>query len=136
MRAVDSGVVIAAFASWHESHLAARAEVARRPRIAAHAMAETISVLTRLPAPHRAPVALVAEYLGLVFSDEPLTLDGRETADFLTKRIPTLGLSGGAVYDALIAETVRRANGELVTLDRRALTTYERVGCRTVLLGG
>lgn len=49
MKAVDSSVVIAAFASWHESHESARRALAARPRAIAHAAVETYSVLTRLP---------------------------------------------------------------------------------------
>ncbi|WP_159501873.1 PIN domain-containing protein [Microbacterium sp. 18062] len=134
MRAVDTGVIVAAFASWHEAHDVAVAELAQRPRAAAHSMVETVSVLTRLPAPHRAPLELVASFLEAAFDQEPLTLDGAQTSRLLVERLPALAVSGGAVYDALIAETVRAADGVLVTLDRRALTTYDRVGVRSVLL--
>lgn len=134
MRVVDSGVVIAAFASWHESHDLAHRELVARPQIAAHSLVEAFSVLTRLPAPHRVPPALAAEFLATAFGDGPLTLAGPELVGLVTRKLPAVGLSGGATYDALIAETVRSAKGVLVTLDRRALATYDRIGCEAVLL--
>lgn len=129
MRVVDSGVAIAAFATWHEAHEVALSEVAARPRIAAHSMIEVMSVLTRLPAPHRAAAGLVAQFLDRAFAEEPLTLDGQAHRMLVTRTLPAAGVSGGAVYDALIAETVRRSGGTLVTLDARARQTYDRIGC-------
>ncbi|MDQ6658620.1 MAG: PIN domain-containing protein [Actinomycetota bacterium] len=134
MRAVDSGVAVAAFASWHESHQAAFAELSGRPQIASHSLIETFSVLTRLPAPHRAPAELVSRFLDAAFPEDPLTIDGRLTRLLVVDRLPAVGVSGGATYDALIAETVRAAGATLVTLDRRALATYDRIGCEAVLI--
>lgn len=135
MRVVDSGVAVAAFASWHESHAAALNELAGRPQIAAHSLLETFSVLTRLPAPHRAPAELVGRFLDAAFPGDPLTLDGGLYRQLVTHRLVAIGLAGGATYDALIAETVRAVDGTLVTLDRRALATYDRIGCSAMLLG-
>lgn len=129
MRVIDSGVAIAAFATWHEAHEVARSEVAARPHLAAHSMVEVMSVLTRLPAPHRVAPMLVARFLDGAFADDPLTLDGRAHRWLLTRALPEAGIAGGAVYDALIAETVRLAGGTLVTLDARARQTYDRIGC-------
>lgn len=134
MRVVDSGVVVAGFASWHQAHPAALGELAGRPRIAAHSLVEAFSVLTRLPAPHRAPAELVSRFLDAAFPENPLTLDDRRYRRLVTHRLPAAGISGGATYDVLIAETVRVVDGTLVTLDRRALTIYDRIGCDTVLL--
>ncbi|GAB3914246.1 hypothetical protein GCM10011575_18120 [Microlunatus endophyticus] len=55
MRAVDTSVIVAAFAGWHQDHASAAAELRQRPRVVAHALLEAYSVLTRLPGPHRAP---------------------------------------------------------------------------------
>lgn len=134
MRAVDTGVLVAAASSWHEAHEAARRELTAGPRVAAHTMVETYSVLTRLPGVHRVPRDLAAEFIERAIREEPLTLDAAELQRLVTRRLPALGIAGGAVYDALIAETVRLAGGTLVTLDRRALTTYERIGCAAELL--
>ena len=37
------------------------------------------------------------------------------------------GLTGGAIYDTLIAATVLHAGARLVTRDQRARITYDRV---------
>lgn len=44
------------------------------------------------------------------------------------------GLAGGAVYDALVAATAKRASARLLTRDRRAVATYEAVGVDYELL--
>lgn len=49
MIAVDTSVVVAAFASWHEGHASAVSALARRPRLPTHVTVEAFSVLTRLP---------------------------------------------------------------------------------------
>ena len=63
MKAVDSSVVIAAFASWHEHHVIARKAMTARPRLIAHAAVESYSVLTRLPPPHRASPDIVHSFI-------------------------------------------------------------------------
>ncbi len=93
MIAVDTSVVVAAFASWHEGHASA-ATLARRPRVPAHVLLETYSVLTRLPPPHRAPARLVAEFLAERFSAQPLVLPGVEHAR-LIERAAEAGIVGG-----------------------------------------
>lgn len=129
MTAVDSSVVVPAFASWHTGHAEALALLAESSEIVAHAALESYSVLTRLPAPHRAPPAVVRDYLVERFPAPWLTLTAGEQRAFL-ERLPELGVSGGAVYDALIAATASARDAELVTLDARALETYRRVGVR------
>ncbi len=57
MIACDTSVLVAAFARWHESHMAAATAVRRCDALIDHAVIETFSVLTRLPAPRRAPRA-------------------------------------------------------------------------------
>jgi predicted nucleic acid-binding protein len=125
--AVDTSVVVAAFASWHEGHEPAIAALAKKPRVPAHVLVESYSVLTRLPPPHRAPPDLVAEFLTTQFRGSPLVLAPAAHPELLAKAAGWK-LSGGAIHDALIAETVRQAGGRLLTRDRRAASTYDRVG--------
>jgi len=127
MIAVDTSIVVAAFASWHEAHASAAAALARRPRVPAHVLIEAYSVLTRLPPPHRAPAGLVAAFLIERFTGTPLTLPGRDHLRLLSRAAET-GIVGGSVHDALVGATVRLAGGRLLTRDRRAAPTYERVG--------
>ena len=126
MIAVDTSVVVAAFASWHEGHTSAAAVLSRAPRVPAHVLIETFSVLTRLPPPHRAPANLVHAFLAERFVEPPLVLPARGFAR-LVEVAAREGLAGGAIYDALIAATVRQAGATLITRDQRARVTYDRV---------
>jgi predicted nucleic acid-binding protein len=134
MIAVDTSVVVAAFASWHEGHASAVAVLARGPRVPAHVLVETFSVLTRLPAPHRAPAHLVAAFLAERFAEAPLQLPPRAHLR-LVEEAATSGLAGGAIYDALIAATARHARARLLTRDRRAAATYDRLRAEYELIG-
>jgi predicted nucleic acid-binding protein len=129
MNAVDTSVVVAGFASWHAAHRSAAAALARRPRVPAHVLVEAYSVLTRLPPPHRAPADLVATFLAERFPEVPLTLPGRAQLE-LVEASARSGLTGGAIYDALVAATARHAGATLLTRDRRARDVYERMRVR------
>lgn len=134
MTAVDTSVVVAAFASWHEGHALALLALARRPRLPAHVALESFSVLTRLPPPHRALPAVVSEFLSATFTAAPLALPAKEQFE-LVAIATRAGLAGGAIYDALVGATAKRAGATLLTRDRRALATYEALGVRHELLG-
>ena len=133
MIAVDTSVVVAAFASWHEGHESATSALSRSPRIPAHVLIETYSVLTRLPVPHRAPAALVVTFLHERFPQPPLILPPREHVQVL-EQAARLGISGGSIHDALIAATVVHAGARLLTRDQRAVATYERLQVRYEML--
>jgi predicted nucleic acid-binding protein len=125
--AVDTSVVVAGFASWHEGHRSAAAVLARRPRVPAHVLVESYSVLTRLPPPHRAPPDLVAAFLTDRFRQEPLVLPAPAHVE-LIRTLAAAGLAGGAAYDALIAATAHHAGATLLTRDERAGAVYSRLG--------
>lgn len=103
----------------------------RRLSLAGHAVAETYSVLTRLPGDLRlAPLdaaRLMAAELG-----EPLTLSPA-TATRLPEHLGELDIAGGAVYDALVALAALEHGATLATRDARARDTYERVGATVVV---
>ena len=126
MIAVDTSVVVAAFASWHEGHAASVAVLDREPRLPSHVAIEAYSVLTRLPPPHRAPADVVQAFLAERFRQAPLVLPARGHLA-LVELAARIGITGGAVYDALIAATVLHAGGTLVTRDQRARITYDRM---------
>lgn len=130
---VDTSVVVAAFASWHVAHRSAKAAVDAAPKLVAHCAIEAFSVLTRLPAPHRAPAALVVRYLIARFPDAPLALPGGASMRLLERALAE-GISGGAIYDALVAATAAHHDATLLTLDARATDTYRRLGVRFRLL--
>ena len=133
MIAVDTSIVVAAFATWHERHTAARAILDDGARLVAHCGLESYSVLTRLPAPHRAPSDVVAAFLENRFPDGWLSLPSR-ACSALVSRLARAGIAGGATYDALVAATAARAGATLATCDQRARRTYDAIGvqCRFV----
>ena len=133
MRAADTSAIVAAFASWHENHAAARDALDGGLRLIEHCALETYSVLTRLPPPHRSPGPLVRDFLAVRFSDAFLRLSPRSYRDFVLQ-LPDHAVAGCAAYDALVAATAVANDAELVTCDRRALPVYEAYGVRVVLL--
>ena len=133
MKAADTSLVIAAFASWHESHEAARRALDGGVRLIAHCALETYSVLTRLPPPHRTSSGVVRGFLTARFPQPFLRLSEQAYKAFILG-LPDHGVTGGAAYDALVAATAAGCNAELFTCDRRALPIYERYGIRTRLL--
>ncbi len=136
MTAVDSSVAVAAFLAAHEDHEAARrCLVERRPRLVAHAAFETYSVLTRLPFPDRVAPQAAWALLDRAFPTAPLLLRPAPLRKLLAS-LAEAGIGGGAVYDGLVAGTAREFDAELLTLDRRATSTYSAVGVRFQLLAG
>jgi predicted nucleic acid-binding protein len=132
--AADTSVVVAAFASWHEGHAVSTSAVSRRPRLPAQVILESYSVLTRLPAPHTAAAGTVREFLQLRFPALPLVLSSKAHAALMREAVGA-GIVGGAIYDALIAFTAKSVGAALLTRDRRALPTYEKIGVRLELIG-
>ena len=55
-------------------------------------------------------------------------------ATLLLVGLPELGISGGSVYDALVASAANEHGHTLMTRDRRAVGTYQRVGVTFELL--
>lgn len=129
MRAADSSLIIAAFASWHEKHDVARRALDAGIRIIGHCALETYSVLTRLPPPHRAAGEVVRDFLRARLRRPALSLSSKAQREFLLA-LPEHGVTGGAVYDALVAATAKEHEADLLSCDRRAAATYERYGIR------
>ena len=129
MKAADTSVVVAAFASWHEKHEAARRALDAGVRLVEHCALEAYSVLTRLPLPHRVSGDVVRDFLGARFAGSWLRLRPAAQREFVLS-LPGHDLTGGAVYDALIAAAASEHGAELLTCDRRASATYERLGAR------
>jgi predicted nucleic acid-binding protein len=123
----DTSVVVAAFASWHEGHRAARAALSSDCRLPAHVATETYSVLTRLPPPHRVSPEVVVSFLEMTFTEPWLTLSAMEHAALL-REAAEKGVRGGSLYDAMVAGTARQRGATLVTRDRRATQVYNALG--------
>ncbi len=133
MTTVDTSVAVAGFASWHQDHEVALKALSAGVRLTGHVALETYAVLTRLPPPHRAPADLVEEFLRRNFAAPLLVLSARNHRRLLAT-LSAAGITGGATYDALVAATAFRAGETLITLDQRALPTYELVGATVRLL--
>jgi predicted nucleic acid-binding protein len=131
---IDTSVAVAAFASWHEFHGRALAALDRRPELPAHAALETYSVLTRLPAPHRASPTVVRDFLLGNFPGPLVTLRPAQVSDLISE-LADVGIVGGATYDALIGAAARASDATLVTCDLRATRTYDLLGVAVEYLG-
>jgi len=117
--------MVAAVSSWHEHHERAINEIQSRLKkkqrmiVAAHSLIEAYAVLTRLPAPHRisakdARTILQANFVGNVRTIALGASEYRSLLDFASGA----GISGGRVYDALIAATARQGRAQtLVTFN-------------------
>jgi len=124
---VDTSVAVALTVADHEHNAAIFRELgARRLGLAGHAAFETFSVLTRLPPPARRTPATVARLLAANFPHSRFL--GPQAAATLLAELPTAGIAGGAVYDALVGASARDHGLLLATRDRRALETYRVLG--------
>lgn len=125
--AVDTSVAVPLVVQTHVAHeLVVEWWGGRRVALSGHAVAETYSVLTRLPGDIRlAPedaVRIITERFA-----PPLVLD-TATSAALPEILAGLGVAGGAVYDAMIALAAVEHKCTLATRDQRAKATYELVG--------
>jgi predicted nucleic acid-binding protein len=125
---------VASFASWHEHHELAFAAVGRTDAVVAHCLLETFSVLTRLPAPHRMAADVVCEFLDQSFAARDVVALSGSDQQKLVASAASIGVTGGAIYDALIAATCANAGIKLLTLDSRARQTYATLGVAHELL--
>lgn len=123
----DSSVVIAAFSSWNQHHEAAVEALGDARDLVAHAELESYSVLTRLPEPLRMEPKVVAEYLREDFPGKRMALPESERRA-LVERFARLSIAGGAVYDGMVAATAAHHGYRLLSCDRRAAATYDRLG--------
>ncbi len=132
--AVDTSVAVAALDAGHAAHgVCARAVRSLRPGLAGHAVWETFSVLTRMPGQLAVDAPTAAEVMGRTFPTVYWLAPGAATELFA--RLSTIGLVGGAVYDALVGEAARASGARLLTRDLRAKRTYDLLGIDYELVG-
>jgi predicted nucleic acid-binding protein len=122
---LDTSVLVAALVEAHPRHAQAFPWLQRvrgadvQAVIAAHSIAETYAVLTSLPvrpriAPSAAWTLVEQSVLPFVQIVDLSSSEIREVIQHLSRR----ALSGGVAYDALIAETARKAHAEsIITLN-------------------
>lgn len=131
--AVDTSVAVPLLVRSHQYH----ADVVRwwggqELALSGHALAESYSVLTRLPGDARLSAEDAAHLLDARFAT-PLTLS-RPTARKVHVTLSRLGIAGGAVYDGLVALAAKEHGVALATRDARARGTYDAVGVNVVLV--
>jgi predicted nucleic acid-binding protein len=131
---LDTSVAVALLVQTHTAHDAVvRWWDGRDVALSGHALAETYSVLTRLPGDLRLTPADAARLI-TERSVDPLVV-GPETARRLPDVLSRLGIAGGAVCDALVALAAVEHGASLATRDDRAQPTYETVGVHVVVAG-
>ena len=130
--ALDTSVAIPLLVATHQAHAAvSRWWDGQEVALSGHAVAETYSVLTRLPGDLRLAPADAARLLAERFV-KPLLM-GSEVAGRLPEVLSRLGIAGGAVYDALVALAALEHGADLATRDARARATYETIGVSVIV---
>ena len=124
---LDTSSAVALVVEDHEAHAATLDLVrGRRLGLAGHAWFETYSMLTRLPAGLRRSPADAVRLLARDFP-ETVFLGESESAAFGAE-LAARGISGSAVYDALVGAAARQHRRLLVSGDARARPVYEALG--------
>src|SRR5207237_9237990 len=96
------------------------------------AASETFSIIPRLPPPARRSPGAVARLIAHNFPTTRFLSD--HAAGELLARLGTLGIAGGAVYDALVGAAAVEHGLTLITRDRRAADTYRRLDVKFVFV--
>ena len=121
----DTSIIVAGFVESHAMHARCLTWLQRAKAgdfdcfVSSHSLAETFAVLTTLPVkPRISPLLaqrLIDNNLQTIAKFVPLTVaDYSRTIQTMTE----LGLSGGTIYDALIATVARRLSvDKLLTLN-------------------
>ncbi len=131
--AVDTSVAIPLVVRSHHDHAAVvRWWNGQEVALTGHSLAETYSVLTRLPGDARLAPADAARLLNARFSG-PLLLS-RSRSRKLLDTLSRLSIAGGAVYDALVALAAQEHAVSLATRDARAQGTYDAVGVKVIVV--
>jgi predicted nucleic acid-binding protein len=132
--AVDTSVAVPVLVATHEAHKTVRSWVAGRPLgLCGQALAETYSVLTRLPGNARLSPADAVLLIDDNFVEHlMLSVEGAAAAH---RNLARLGVAGGATYDGLVALAAREHDAVLVTRDARARLTYEAIGVQVEAIG-
>lgn len=128
----DTSVVVAALSTWHRLQAVCRRRLDSVDWLPAHTMAESVSILNRLPGNLAVSLDVaIASVRGLC--DRARQLPAERYLPMLDS-LSRARLGGGAVYDAIIAATAAEHGATLLSLDRRAQRTYAAVGASFELL--
>lgn len=139
--AVDTSVIVAALASWHEAHHAAAEATGRLLEagslvLPSDVLLEAYSVLTRLPAPHRLSSDDAWRLLRENFARTRTVALGVGDTWNLLKILAAAGVTGGATYDArIVAAAVKGGATRILTLNARHFERLVPEGLEVVVPG-
>lgn len=134
MQVVDTSVIVRAITCTEPREVARlRDVIAESSTAVAHVLAEAYATLTRLPQPYRVSPEACLRFLDSAFPLTPLTLSSEGYLRVL-RFAGELSISGGAIYDLLIAQTAAEHDAALLSLDARAASNYARVGTNYTIL--
>ena len=141
--ALDTSVLVASLDTGHlhfelaASYFDEAREGSRALLISAHALAETFSTITAMPVTPRVAPAKALRLIdeSVLAVAEVVALDGDDYRAVLN-RLADLGLTSGAVYDALHVRAAEKASAdELVTFNGRDFRRMPPAApCRLVVL--
>lgn len=137
----DTSVLISAFVVSHPKHQSCipwlhqvKAEQVQGA-IATHTLAETYSVLTRLPVSPRISPTLARRLIEENLKEFEIAPLVAEDYFRVIDKMVTLNLAGGAIYDALIAQAAIKAKvNQLLTLNPEHFTRLGDEIARLVLI--
>ncbi|MGY1618379.1 PIN domain-containing protein [Geodermatophilus sp. SYSU D00691] len=121
--AFDTSAAVPFLVRSHVAHESVRRWTAGREAVlTTHSLAETYSVLTRLPGDARVVPDDAVALIAANFAAAVPVPDAEARA--LPQLLAPLGIAGGAVYDALVGLAARASGVPLLTRDARASDTY------------
>lgn len=131
--AADTSVAVPLLVASHPAHATVSAWARDRSLVlSGHALAETYSVLTRLPGEARVLPADAVTLIDASFGDSVQL--GDEQLRSVHRILAERGVAGGAVYDALVGAAASAHDLTLATRDARAHATYVAIGVKVELL--
>lgn len=130
---LDTSAALAFVQPSHSAHTTTYAALVGRPKgLAGHAAFETFSVLTRLAPPDRLTPQAAQRLIDVNFPHTRFL--SAEGSAAVVVQLSTHRISGGAVYDALVAAAAAEHGLRLVSRDARAAGTYRAMGVELELL--
>ena len=131
--AVDTSAAVALVMRSHVAHRAVRGRLRGLDLVLTqHSLAETFSVLTRLPGDARVAPLDAVRLIDANFG--PPALMPAATAADVHRLLADRYIVGGAVYDGLVGLAAKANNLSLATRDLRAAATYDALGVEVVAI--
>ncbi len=118
---LDTNFLVAVLCDWHEFHAATRTAYQDLRRggarfiVAAQALLECFSVLTRMPPPYRfSPEKALRLFRENLSGSAAISGVDPQLCWLTIRELSQQGLGGGLVYDAVIARSVRQAGATVL----------------------